>query len=108
MSVKELLNLKKPQDYPSKEAYKQDVLKAVELLIRLGINESGSADLKSSIESVTQKLQEDEEQIHGKKRSKQEILEDLKQVNSEITELDLEIADLERQIAIKKAKKAIE
>jgi hypothetical protein len=71
MNIIDALNLKKPQDYPSREAYQQDVVKAVQVLMRLGIMDSPSADLK--------------------------------QVNSEIVELDREIADLEWQIALKKA-----
>jgi len=67
MNIIDALNLKNPQDYPSREAYQQDVA------------------------------------IYGRKRSKQEIIADLKQVNSEIAELDREIADLEWQIALKKA-----
>jgi len=76
MNIIDALNLKKPQDYPSREAYQQDVVKAVQVLMRA---------------------------IYGRKRSKQEIIADLKQVNSEIAELDREIADLEWQIALKKA-----
>nr|QNL31528.1 MAG: hypothetical protein [Bacteriophage sp.] len=102
-AIIDALNLKKPQDYPSREAYQQDVVKAVQVLMRLGIMDNPSADLTASLDSILEKLQEDELAIYGRKRSKQEIIADLKQVNSEIVELDREIADLEWQIALKKA-----
>ncbi|NCR91925.1 MAG: hypothetical protein GPJ05_23770 [Microcystis aeruginosa G13-10] len=85
MNIIDALNLKKPQDYPSREAYQQDVVKAVQVLMRLGIMDSPSADLTGSLDSILDKLQEDELAIYGRKRSKQEI------------------ADLEWQIALKKA-----
>jgi hypothetical protein len=107
MNIIDALNLKKPQDYPSREAYKQDVLKAVQVLVRLGIMDAPPTDLTGSIDSILEKLQEDELAIYGRKRSKQEIIEDLKQVNSEIAELDQEIDDLEWQIALKKARIAV-
>ncbi|MCA2940032.1 MAG: hypothetical protein IM319_13070 [Microcystis sp. M113S1] len=103
MNIIDALNLKKPQDYPSREAYQQDVVKAVQVLMRLGIMDNPSADLTGSLDSILEKLQQDELAIYGRKRSKQEIIADLKQVNSEIVELDREIADLEWQIALKKA-----
>jgi hypothetical protein len=103
MNIIDALNLKNPQDYPSREAYQQDVVKAVQVLMRLGIMDNPSADLTASLDSILEKLQEDELAIYGRKRSKQEIIADLKQVNSEIAELDREIADLEWQIALKKA-----
>ena len=103
MNIIDALNLKKPQDYPSREACQQDVVKAVQVLMRLGIMDNPSADLTASIDSIVEKLQEDELATYGRKRNKQEIIADLKQVNSEIVELDLEIADLKWQIALKKA-----
>lgn len=103
MNIIDALNLKNPQDYPSREAYQQDVVKVVQVLMRLGIMDSPSADLTASLDSILEKLQEDELAIYGRKRSKQEIIADLKQVNSEIVELDREIAGLEWQIALKKA-----
>ena len=106
MNIIDALNLKKPQDYPSREAYQQDVVKAVQVLMRLGIMDSPSADLTGSLDSILEKLQEDELAICGR-RSKQQIIADLKQVNSEIVDLDREIADLEWQIAIKKAEIAV-
>jgi soluble P-type ATPase len=61
-----------------------------------------SADLTAFLNSILEKLQEDELAIYDR-RSKQEIIADLKQVNSKIVELEREIADLEWEIAIKKA-----
>ena len=102
MNIIDDLNLKKPQA-PSREAYQQDVVKAVQFLMRLGIMNNPSADLTASIDSILEKLQEDELTTYGRKCNKQEIIADLKQVNNEIVELDLEIADLKWQIALKKA-----
>ncbi|AVQ71883.1 hypothetical protein B5D77_11735 [Microcystis sp. MC19] len=34
MNIIDALNLKNPQDYPSREAYQQDVVKAVQVLMR--------------------------------------------------------------------------
>ena len=106
MNIIDALNLKKPQDYPSKEAYQQDVVKAVQILMRLGNMDNPSADLTAFLNSILEKLQEDELAIYDR-RSKQEIIADLKQVNSEIAELDREIAHLEWQIALKKAEIAV-
>lgn len=103
MNIIDVLNLKKPQDYPSREAYQQDVVKAVQVLMRLGIMDNPSADLTASLDSILEKLQEDELATYGRKRNKQEIIADLKQVNGKIVELEREIADLEWQIALKKA-----
>lgn len=102
MNIIDDLNLKKPQDYTSREAYEQDVVKAVQVLMRLGNMDNPSADLTAFLNSILEKLQEDELAICGR-RSKQEIIADLKQVNSEIVKLEQEIADLEWEIAIKKA-----
>ena len=79
MNIIDDLNLKKPQDYPSREAYEQDVVEAVQILMRLGNMDNPSADLTSFLDSILEKL------------------------NSKIVELEREIADLEWQIAIKKA-----
>jgi len=49
MNIIDALNLKNPQDYPSREAYQQDVVKAVQVLMRLGIMDSPSADLTGSV-----------------------------------------------------------
>jgi len=101
-AIIDALDLKKPQDYPSKEAYQQDVVKAVQILMRLGNMDNPSADLTAFLNSILEKLQEDELAIYDR-RSKQEIIADLKLVNSKIVELEREIADLEWEIAIKKA-----
>jgi len=102
MNIIDDLNLKKPQDYPSREAYQQDVVEAVQILMRLGNMDNPSADLTSFLDSILEKLKEDELAVYNR-RSKQQIIADLKQVNSKIVELEREIADLEWQIAIKKA-----
>jgi predicted nucleic acid-binding Zn-ribbon protein len=102
MNIIDDLNLKNPQDYPSREAYEQDVVKAVQILMRLGNMDNPSADLTAFLNSILEKLKEDELAVYNK-RSKQQIIADLKQVNSEIVKLEREIADLEWEIAIKKA-----
>ncbi|WP_430014343.1 hypothetical protein ACQY1Y_08175 [Microcystis ichthyoblabe FBCC-A1114] len=88
MNIIDALNLKNPQDYPSREAYQQDVVKAVQVLMRLGIMDSPSADLTASLDSILEKLQEDELAIYGRKRSKQEIIADLKQVNKYLSKIN--------------------
>jgi chromosome segregation ATPase len=70
--------------------------------MRLGNMDNPSADLTAFLNSILEKLQEDELAIYDR-RSKQQIIADLKQVNSEIVKLEREIADLEWEIAIKKA-----
>jgi nucleoside-triphosphatase THEP1 len=101
-AIIDALNLKKLQDYPSREAYEQDVVKAVQILMRLGNMDNPSADLTPFLDSILKKLQEDKLAVYNR-RSKQQIIADLKQVNSEIVKLEREIADLEWEIAIKKA-----
>ena len=73
MNIIDALNLKKPQDYPSREAYQQDVVKAVQVLMRLGIMDSPSADLTGSLDSILEKLQQDELAIYGRKRSNKKL-----------------------------------
>jgi hypothetical protein len=102
MNIIDDLNLKKPQDYSSREAYEQDVVKAVQVLMRLGNIDNPSANLTAFLDSILEKLQKDELTIYDR-RDKQEIIADLKRVNSKIVELEREIVDLEWEIAIKKA-----
>lgn len=106
MKLLQLLNPRNNQKYASKDEYKREVLEAVQILNSLGISDDSSSDIEASVKSVLEKLQEDEEAIYGRKRSKQEILEELNQVNAEIADVDAEIADLEHQLAMKKAKLA--
>jgi predicted nucleic acid-binding Zn-ribbon protein len=96
-------SLKKAQSNPlSKEAYKRGVSRAVELLVSLGIMDTKKTDLKSSVKEVIQKLEKNEEVLYGKKLNKQEIREELKQVNSEIADLELQLSDIKQKIQINK------
>lgn len=86
----------------SEKDYKSGVVRAVELLVSLGIMDTKKTDLKGSVNEVVQKLEKNEEILHGKKLNKQEVREELKQVNCEIADLELELSDIKKRIEIKK------
>ena len=104
MSILETFANKKIEDYESKEDYKKDVLSAVKLLLGLGIMDTDATDLKGSVESILQKMRKDEELLYGKPYTKESAMEELNQVNNEISELEQVLADLDRQIAIEESK----
>ncbi|GAB4537432.1 MAG: hypothetical protein Tsb0014_26250 [Pleurocapsa sp.] len=91
-----------PRKRQSEKDYKSGVVRAVELLVSLGIMDSKESDLKDSVNEVVQKLEKNEEILHGKKLNKQKVREELKQVNSEIADLELELSDIKKRIEIKK------
>lgn len=86
----------------SEKDYKSAVIRAVESLTSLGIMDTKKTDLKSSVNEVIQNLEKNEEILYGKKLKKQEVREELKQVNSEITDLELKLSDIKTKIEIKK------
>jgi tRNA nucleotidyltransferase/poly(A) polymerase len=90
---------------PTSEAeYKREVVEAVELLVSLGLMDTDSEDLTNSVKSVIQKLEQDETLLYGRKLNSEDILEELKQVNSEIAHLKQERLDLDTQIALEELK----
>ncbi len=102
MKLLEFLNPTKNRKYSSQEEYKRDVLEAIGILKAIGVSEDSSSDLKSSLESALNKIEEDEEAIYKRKRTKEEIASELKQVNAEIDEIDSKIEELEYRIAMKR------
>ncbi|NJL51089.1 MAG: hypothetical protein HC930_00725 [Hydrococcus sp. SU_1_0] len=52
-----------------------------------------------------QNLEKNEEILYGKRLKKQEVREELKQVNSEIADLELKLSDIRTKIEIKKLSK---
>lgn len=103
MTLLELLNPRKRRNYSSKEEYKRDVLEAIEILKAIGVSEDSSSDIQSSLESALNKIEEEEEAIYGRKRTKEEIEAELKQVNAEIDEIDSKIEEIEYKMAMKRA-----
>jgi predicted nucleic acid-binding Zn-ribbon protein len=102
--MSQLFNLglrKNSQEKLSEQEYKSGVVRAVEILVSLGIMDTEKTDLKSSVAEIIQKLEKNEEVLYGKKLNKQEVREELKQVNSEIADLELELSDINNKIAIK-------
>jgi hypothetical protein len=88
-----------------KEKYKKDVRQAVELLIMLGVlDDNQSDDLNAAVESVIQKMRRDEVTLYGKELTKENILQELGQVNSELERLKQEQLEVNKQIALEELK----
>lgn len=93
---------KNPHKKLSERDYKAGVFRAVKSLVGLGIMDTKKNDLKGSVEEVIQKLEQNEETLYGKKLTKHEVRQELKQVKGEIADLELELEDIKRKVQIKK------
>lgn len=103
--MSQLFNLSLRKDYKKKlsaKDYKSGVIRAAESLVSLGIMDSKQTNLKGSVNEVVQKLEKDEEILYGKRLNRQEVRKELKQVNSEIADLELELSYIRKKIEIKK------
>lgn len=85
-----------PQPPPK---YKNDMLRAIELLVSLGVMDAQTTDLVGSVKEVIKKLENDEAVLYGKKLNKQELQEELKTTSSNVSELKQELSDLEKKLA---------
>lgn len=103
--MSQLFNLSLGKNHKKKlsaKDYKSGVIRAAESLVSLGIMDSKQTNLKGSVNEVVQKLEKNEEILYGKRLNKQEVREELKQVNSEIADLELELSYIRKKIEIKK------
>lgn len=103
MNLQELLKLTEFKQNDSEAIYKENVLKTVDILLKLGIKLDDPSDLKTSVESILQTLQDKEIELYGRKISKQEIIEEIKLFEQKIAELEREKAEIEQRIANIKA-----
>ncbi|HEY9700852.1 MAG TPA: hypothetical protein V6C58_00300 [Allocoleopsis sp.] len=104
MKQLQLLDIKQNNNNQSPEEYKQNVIEAVELLVTLGIMETPSTDLKTSIEFVIDKMRQNEKILYGKELTKEDLMEQMQQINSELFQLHHEIADIDSQIILEETK----
>ncbi|MGK7930582.1 MAG: hypothetical protein AB4041_03990 [Microcystaceae cyanobacterium] len=107
MTLLDTLSLKRPQDYPSKEAYKQDVLSFVKRLGYLGGFDQETLNTENLSAIVLQYLHKEETINDGQEWSKQKILADLNEINQNIHQVNQEISDLEREILIQEVDQEI-
>ena len=98
MKQLELLDIKQNNNNQSPQEYKQNVIEAVELLVTLGIMDTDSTDLKTSVEFIVDKMRHNEKILYGKELTKEDLLEQLQQVNSKIATLDDELAHFDNEI----------
>jgi uncharacterized protein (DUF3084 family) len=89
MTLKQLLDLAKPQKTGSKEpySYKERVIKGAESLIQLGIRPDSKSSLLESVEEFLAQRREKEIELYGHVRTKEEILEEIKEVDDRLNEL---------------------
>ena len=89
MTLKEIVDLAKPQKTGSKKpyGYKERVIKGAESLVELGIRPDGRSTLLESVEEFLAQRREKEIELYGHVRTKEEILEEIKEVDARLNEL---------------------
>lgn len=87
MTLKEIVDLAKPLKNDSETAYKERVVKSAEALMRIGIKPDSKLSLRESVEEVLNQLREKEIKLNGHVRTKEEILEEIKEVDARLNEL---------------------
>jgi uncharacterized protein (DUF3084 family) len=87
MTLKEIVDLAKPLKNDSETAYKERVVKSAEALMRLGIKPDSKSSLLESVEGFSSQRREKEIELYGHVRTKEEILEEIKEVDARLNEL---------------------
>lgn len=87
MTLKEIVDLAKPLKNNSETAYKERVLKSAKSLIQLGIRPDSKSGLLESFEEFLAQRREKEIELYGHVRTKEEILEEIKEVDDRLNEL---------------------
>lgn len=78
------------------KTYKENVVKAAEILMRIGIKPDSSSSLRDSVEEVLNKLTKEEINLYGQIPTKEQILEEIKEKDAllhELREQDPELYD---------------
>jgi uncharacterized protein (DUF3084 family) len=87
MTLKEIVDLAKPLKNDSETAYKERAVKSAEALMRLGIKPDSKSSLLESVEGFSSQRREKEIELYGHVRTKEEILEEIKEVDARLNEL---------------------
>ena len=90
------------------QGYTKSLRRAVELLVSFGIVRSPNKDLKSSVDDVITKLEEDEILLHGKPLIEDVLEKELREAYAESAELELLQEKIERRIAFLSTEKKFE
>ncbi len=97
MKPLELLDIKQTNNNQSPEDYKKNVIEGMKLLVTLGIMDTPSTDLKTSVDFVIDKMRKNENILYGKELTKEDLMEQLQEVNSKIAALDDELGNFDNE-----------